>query len=366
MVEVLRLGYPGHEQCALHADRAISGEFGNGRGRKGFADRLGKKYYWILLHRLLGLLADNVPTETSYSGWKAGSAHLWSVDVRKTDLTDIRDITPPREYPDELLQGPGYLFPDRSGDIKRWVRTDDFTPHAECIVRASSTGMEWIALSLSARDSDRPPGEDSWTKSHLGVDLFYTSIFVDGHVPALGRNSHARDAFDSQGASCYRGYLAEYPDGPVFDQMTGEGYFYKGPKGMDFSEVTLSRAGEWEYDFSYMTPERQEHLCVPCQDMVKVLGLTWDRQRGWLNGSGELVAFESNARRRSGLFIRRDTLNIYLATTKRKLVYRRFVNRGLFTNGQSDGSQIDILTWLSYEPSMAPKELNEVKRPFNC
>lgn len=364
MVEVLRLGYPGYNQCALKTDRAIGSEFGNGRGRKGFADRLGKKYYWILLHRILGLLADNVPPKTSYSGWKAGPAHLWSVDVRKADLTDVRDIAPPREYPDELVQGPRYVFPDRSGDIKQWVRTDDFPPHGECIVRTSTTGTQWIALSLSARDSDRSAGEDSWTKSHLGVDLFYTSIFVDGDVPSFGPGS--RDAFENQRPSCYRGYLAEYPDGPVFEQLADEGYFYRGREGMDFSEVALLRGGEWEYDFSYMTPERPEHLHVPCQDVVKVLGLTWDRQRGWLDSSSGLVAFESQAKRRSGLFIRRDALNTYLATTKRKLVYRRFANRGLFENGGSDGSQIDIFTWLSYLPSKGPRVLNEIKRPFNC
>lgn len=366
MVEILRLGYPGNNQCALKTDRAISGEFGNGRGRKGYADRLGKKYYWILLHRLLGLLADNVIPKTSYAGWKAGPLQLWAVDVRKADLTDVRDITQPRDYPDEVLQGPKYLFPDRSGDIKQWVRTDDFTPHADCIVRPSNSGAEWVALSLSARDSDRPNGESSWAEPYLGVDVFYTSIFVEGKMPAFGPGGHGRDAFESQGAHCYRGYLAEYPDGLVFEQVADKGYFYRGPKGLDFSEVGLLRGGEWEYDYSYTTPERQASLNVPCQDVVKRLELKWDRQRGWVDSIGNLVAFESRSSRRSGLFIRRDALNGYLASSGRKLVYRRFANRGLFKQGGSDGSQLDIFTWLSYEPLAAPKVLNELKRPFNC
>jgi hypothetical protein len=315
MTEVLRLGYPGSNQCALNTDRAISGEFGNGRGRKGYADRLGKKYYWILLHRLLGLLADNVQPKTSYSGWKAGPAHLWSVDVRKADLTDVRDITPPLDYPDEVIQGPKYDFPDRSDDIKQWVRTDDLPTHGDCIIRTSTTGTEWVALSLSERDSDSPPGERSWSEAHLGVDVYYTSLFVDGKIPPFGSDSYGRDAFESQGASCYRGYLAEYPDGPVFEQMADEGYFYRGPKGMEFSEVGLLRGSEWEYDFSHTTPERQKSLDAPCQDFVMRLGLVWDRQRGWVNINGELIAFESSARRRSGLFVRRNALNSYLAVS---------------------------------------------------
>ncbi len=366
MVEVLELGYPGTNQCALKTDRAISGEFGSGRGRKGYADRLGKKYYWTLLHRLLGVLADNVQPKTSYSGRKAGPAHFWSVNVRKADLTDVRDTTPPRDYPDEVIQGPRYAFPERTGNIKDWVRTDDFTPHGDCIVRKSNAGAEWVALSLSARDSDAPPGERSWTESHLGVAVYYTSLFVTGKLPVFGSNSQGRDAFESQGARWYRGYLAEYPDGPVFEQAVDEGDFFRGPKGMDFAEVGLLRGGEWEYDYSYTTPERPESISVPCQDLVKRLGLVWDRQRGWVDRNGELIAFETRATRRTGLFVRRDALNGYLAATQRTLVYRRFANRGLFSQGGGDNSQIDLFTWMTYCPSGLPQVLRESKRPFNC
>lgn len=368
MVGLLNLGYPGYKECALHTDRAISGQFGTGRSREGYADRLGKKYYWILLHRLIGILADNVaPSKVSFSDWMPSQGHLWSVDVRKVDLTDVRDISPPIEYPDELLQGPRYVFPDQAtSDIKRWVGTDDFTPHAECIIRTAQTGDEWVALSLSASDDDRSPGEDSWSKPHLGVRLFYTSILVDGPLSASWGKGAGRDAFDSQGASCYRGYLAEYPDGPVFDQVADEGSFYQGPKGMLFSTVTLSRRGEWEYDYSYTTPERQEHFSVPCQDVVRLLGLQWDRQRGWVDSGGELVAFESEMKRRNALFIRRSSLNQYLEIAGKALVYRRFANRGFFTSGGPDGSQIDLLTWVLYRSNGTPEVLKQDARPFNC
>ena len=366
MVEVLELGYPGTNQCALKTDRAISGEFGNGRGRKGYADRLGKKYYWTLLHRLLGMLADNVQPKTSYSGWNAGPAHLWSVDVRKADLTDVRDITPPRNYPDEVIQGPRYAFPERTGNIKQWVQIDDFTPHGGCIVRKSNADTEWVALSLSARDSDVPAGERSWTASQLAVDVYYTSLFVTGRLPAFGSGSQGRDPFESQGANWYRGYLAEYPDGRVFEQAADEGDFYRGPSGMDFAEVGLLRGGEWEYDYSHTTPERPESMHVPCQDLVKRLGLAWDRQRGWIDGNGDLVAFETRANRRNGLFVRREALNEYLAVTQRTLVYRRFASRGLFSQGGHDGAQMDFFTWMTYQTTGVPQVLNETTRPFNC
>lgn len=366
MTETLQLGYPGYRDCALHTDRAISGEFGTGRGRKGYADRLGKKYYWILLHRVLGILADNVtPKKDSYSDWIPRPEHLWSVDVRKVDLTDIRDISPTQEYPDEILRGSRYPFPEHTSDIKQWVWSDDFSSHGQCIVRTSQSGDEWVALSLSARDDDRSTDDVSWSTPHLGVSLFYTSLFVDGSMTAYKHGSGERDVFDSQGASCYRGYFAEYPDGPVFDQIADEGYFNKGSNGIEFSEVTLLRGGEWEYDYSHTTPERSGHLSVPCQHVVKVLDLQWDRQRGWVDYNGDLVAFESKEKRRDGFFIRRTSLNRYLLSVGRQLVYRRFANRGFFSSG-NDGSQIDLFTWLQYQPEGEPKILAQNSRPFNC
>lgn len=366
MVETLKLGYPGYREYALQTDQLISGEFGPGRGRNGYAERLGKKYYWILLHRLIGVLSDNVSPKQSFSDRTPGDDHLWSVIVRKVDLTDLRDISPPREYPEAILSGPAYAFPDRTSDVGLWVNTDDFTPHHECIVRNCLTDTDWVALSFSAKDDDRPPGNDSWRDSYLGVDLNYTSVFVEGSVPVLQREGVLGDAFDSEGTSCYRAYLAEYPDSPVFDQLAGDGYFYRGPRNTEFSEVTLLRGGEWGYDYSHTTPERQDHLRVPCRDIVRVLRLRWDGQRGWIDSTGDLMAFEAHAKGRNGLFIRRDVLNNYLSSTRRKLVYQRFATRGIFSSHDRDNPQIDLITWLLYRPKGQPKVLKQDVRSYNC
>ena len=366
MVETLKLGYPGYNEYALHTDWEISSEFGPGRGRKGYAERLGKKYYWILLHRLIGVLADNVAPTDPYSEWVPDPGHLWSVHLRKEDLTDVRDIWQPLEYPDELLQGPRYVFPDGTSDIKRWVGTDDFAEHEECIVRVSQAGDEWVALSLHAEDDDRSPGHKSWQDPYFRVSLSYNSILVDRTMPDFGSGGFGKDVFDGSEGGCYRGYLAEYPSGSVYEQVSGEGYFYTGPKGIDFSEVTLLRGREWEYDYSFATPERQGNLCVPCIDVVKVLALQWDRLRGWTGSDGKLVAFESHAKQRSGLLILRSHLNKYLMVTGRKLFYRRFAYRVYVNRKTDDRSQMDLFTWLRYLPAGGPEVLEWDSRTFNC
>ena len=364
MVEALNLGYPGYQEGALNFDRALNYQYGPGRSRSGYAERLGKKYYWIALHRLLGVLADNVRGKESYSGRRPGEDHLWSVGVRKIDLTDVRDIATAQAYPDEVLAGPRYAFPGREPDMKAWVRSDDFTPHERCIVRMDASGVQWVALDLSARDSDRAEDEDDWNDPYLSVDLFYSSMLAKKEGPKVGIVGRLESAFSRSGTSCYRGYLAEYPDGPVFQQCVGEGDTYLGPSGMKFSVVTLSRGGEWEYDYS--ADERQEHLHVPCQDIVRVLGLSWDRQRGWRDSDGALIAFESKAKKRSGFFIRRVVLDEYLSTTREVLFFRRFANRGYVDQQGDSGSQIDIFTHLQYSRASEPIVLNESRSPFNC
>ena len=364
MVESMNLGYPGFGNSALHYDRALNYEFGSGRGRKGYAERLGKKYYWIALHRLLGVLADNVGASKGYSDRKPGPEYLWSVGVRKSDPTDIRDLMPQGSYPDELLAGPRYNFPPKSSDMKDWVRTDDFSRHESCLVRVASDGTEWVALSLSARDNDRADGDDSWSKPYLNVDLFYSSVLAQTAHSKRGIVSKLESAMESQGPHYYRCYIAEYPDGAMFQQCNEADDTYFGSDELRFTEVSLLRGNEWEYDYSAMP--KQETLNVPCPDLVRGLELVWDKQRGWLGADRKLAAFESTAKKRSGLFIRRDLLNRYLSTANVELFYRRFVSRGLIVDSGGEGCQIDIFTYLRYEQFGTPAVLHEQRRPYKC
>lgn len=366
MTEALRLGYPGQEQVAHTHDLVLAQKYGQGRGRMGFAERLGKKYYWIALHRLLGLLADNVPATTTSWKRKPDPGHLWSVDVRKIDPTDVRDISMRIEYPDEVMEWPRAIYPDRASNTKAWAREDDYPPHDESILRKSNSGVEWVAISLSDRNDDLPEGDHGWNNSYLGSNWFYTGIFASRTVAKAIDQQALRDAFDSQGASCYRGFLAEYPDGPVFDQIAAEGYFNRGNRGMLFAEVTLSRGGEWEYDYSFVGAERQDHLRVPCQDLIRVLALKWDRQRGWIDSSGLLAAFASEGRQRHGLFVRRDSLNMYLQLTGRKLLLRRFANRGYFDQGAHEGFQMDRFNWLQYRGRGSLQVLRSEEHAYGC
>lgn len=344
MREALNLGYPGYNHCALNYDRHIGSQYGSGRGRKGYADRLGKKYYWIALHRLLGILASNVPAlEDPYSDYEPTSDHLWSVDVRKVDLTDVRDITAEGVYP-VLMEETNYAFPDHNSDIKGWVRTDDFPPYEASLIRTDEEGEQWVALSHSYWDDDKAPNENSWDSPYLGVRASYSSALINESIQNF-KQKRARDIFQyNQGSSCYRGYLAEYPDSPVYKQLLNSD---EDSEAFNFTEVSLLRGNEWEYDYSYTMPERQDNLIAPCTGIIQKLELLWDCQSGWVDHSGKLIAFHQKGVKQRGLFIHRSALNAYLSITGEELIHRRFANRGYFDLAGRNSTQIDLKTWIS-------------------
>jgi hypothetical protein len=346
MVETLKLGYPGYKEGALNYDRALNSEFGSGRARAGYAERLGKKYYWISLHRVLGILADHVKPNPSFQGVVPGPEHYWSVDVRKRDLTDMRDLNSERIYPDNILRRREYAFPSHESDVKKWVKTDDFATHESCLSCTDSNGVVWVALQRNEAANDLGE-DDAWSTPYLSFDVFYTSVLADEEIFGKRSYDHIDRAFSDQ-ASCYRSFLGEYPDGPAFSQLVEEGSTTTHCEGLARSMVTLSRGGEWEYEFTSETD--RPSLDVPCQEIVRALDLVWDQQRGWLDEAGFLIAFTSGAYRNNALLIRKSSLDAFLEKTGKSLLYRRFANRGFIDQRGDSGSQIDLRSYLKYIP----------------
>ena len=367
MFETLSLGYPGRADLALHADREISLEFGTGRGRDKYAERLGKKYYWLLLHRLIGMLADNFDLEIPHSDWKPGPNHLWSLEVRKSDLTDVRDISTELKYPDDVLNGPSYDFVNRTEvDDEAWVRTNDFTPSEQCLIRTAQSGEEWVALTLDASEDDRSPGRDTWHNPYRRVGVSVDSMLIpsdvrDEDIDKLNNN----EWYENRKSFC-DGYIAEYPDSPAFHQMSDERGYSNLLNGVEVTESVVCRDGEWEYDFSFWTKDRQESLRVPNQDLINVLALNWDRQRGWIDSNGKLIAFDASVKNRRGLFMLRSAVNKYLELRNRQLVHLWFANRVYFASHSFDSPQLDLSSVLLYRRQHAPAVLKGESQLFHC
>lgn len=124
---VSELGYPGVDEKCYKYDRYLLGKYGGGRGRETWAERLGKKYYWILLHRLAGILADHFPRKIDSWYREPVLPRLQSIDLRDIDPTDLRAFYPQIEINTEWYKPINYNF-DITENLShdKWAELKDF------------------------------------------------------------------------------------------------------------------------------------------------------------------------------------------------------------------------------------------------
>ncbi len=362
MTEILRLGFPGASEACLAYDSTIARRHGQERGRPGYAERIGKKYSWIALHRLVALLSDNVaPTK----GWGEEEpdpgALKYALRLRKADITDVRDIQPRPAYPDELLPSPNYGFPT-DGDNRKWLDRKDLTPHSECLIRTSEDGKEWFALSLFAQ-SDQELMQDDDNAPYLRISMDLETVFAPKAPGFDSQREAIEQELHQHAPSSYRAYFAEYPREAAFEHCLEYGEVRIGNDNIVQTHLTLSRGNEWEHDFSWK--ERAEHLDVPTKALIESLQLHWDRHSGWVDEHGELAAFNVRKDNRSALFLRKTLLDKYLLDASQVLYALRFVYRGTIGGfGRSNAPSLDVNAVLVYRPGLGVSLLDENRELF--
>lgn len=354
MVQAIQAGYleAGNGNCIVY-DQQIVKEYGQGRAHQRFAERLGKKYYWIALHRLVGVLSDTVATRGDYDGTVPDANHLWSQELRDIDLTDLRNFIPVPDYPLELLGCSEYPFEDQPASDHEWVRSmKELTPHGDALLHKDARGTLWVLLEFFGAASSRGFDEDVISGSYRQVSLDYSSVFIakSMSVPVSLGSRDLESMFESDSNSDYRGFFAEYPSRGYFARVKQKNGFLDdyvtGKYHCNFSSADLLRGGEWEYDCS--APEGAPSLTVPGSDLINELGLTWDMQSGWLVENGSLAVVWLTSEERKGLFIRKKMLDTYLLKTKQVLLWRRFVCKHRSNAGDSS-SQVDIFSYVRYD-----------------
>jgi hypothetical protein len=207
------LGYPGPgDGCAIF-DRNLLAEFGGGRGKPGWAERLGKKYYWILLRQLVGQLADHLPRRDWLGAPSAPSDDLQGLDLRDIDPTDIRMFARDTPENDLWLSPSPYVFagPDSPKDDAAWVAENDLPNIEAALILSDDSANQWHALDLPATwrgkridrkvSSYRYVGRGIRALTCRAADISrIKKAFAEGRPGSFDHDPHD-----------YRGYLAEYP-----------------------------------------------------------------------------------------------------------------------------------------------------------
>jgi hypothetical protein len=340
--KAVELGYPGPKAYSALFDRNLLATFGGGRGKPGWAERLGKKYYWVFLHQLVGQLADHVGRKS----WLSPDSHAPTNDPQGLDLRDI-DPTDLRMFVRDLPEDEAWLTPcpyvftasDSPKDDAAWVAKNDL-PDIEGergLVLTDGNGVQWHALDVRATWNGKRADRKVSTYRQVGRN---TSAATCG-LAAIDR---VREAF-SQGSldfhndpSDYRGYLGEYPlRWPYRSRGNDKVTFAFRSADIDFQYVALRqlRGGELERDYSLV--DRSPSLLMPSTDLIEAGDLQWDSRGGWSDAHGVIQIMDPWwwGNRGPGLIVRLDYLDRFLEEMRRALVVLGFQIK--FVAGMSTG-----------------------------
>jgi hypothetical protein len=211
----VELGYPGPKDHSALFDRDLLVTFGGGRGKPVWAERLGKKYYWILLRQLVGQVADHVGRK-SWSSPKSDvpTNDLQGLDLRDIDPTDLRMFS--RDLPEDesWLTACPYVFtgPDSPKDDAAWVAKTDLPDIRRALILTDDDGVQWHALDMPATWNGKRADRKVTTYRHVSRYISAaTCAIADVNLVKRAFSKGQLDFHDDP--HDYRGYLGEYPNG---------------------------------------------------------------------------------------------------------------------------------------------------------
>lgn len=326
-------GYPGPENRCAEFDKMTLSYFGGGRGKPGWAERLGKKYYWTYLHKIVGRFADHLPRVDWNSNRIPPCDNLQGVDLRKIDPTDLRVYCEaPPDAGSWVVQNPcTFPFPDNPDDDAAWVASPkDFPETKENLIVQAPDQTEWILLYLS-KDWNGPRRGDDGSGDYRHISRHVGTAFCRATKTALIKREFKQEDWPIQqpisNPQDYRGYLAEYPDGLAYTKRPNNDLRYT----EEFDGFTLHhsgfwhlKGGEWEYDYS--SEEEIPSLLMPSPSLIEYGNLKWDGCGSWQNEEGvtQVQAVNWYGNSVDALIARLDFIDQYLDDENMALVVTGF------------------------------------------
>lgn len=349
MKSVAELGYPGQNERCYHYDRCLVGKYGGGRGKPVWAERLGKKYYWILLQRLAGIFADNLPEKVDLWDDKGQTSlpKLQGMELRDIDPTDLRAFSPDLQNHAEWWKPIHYDFETvvhLSHD--EWMWKEDFPELMEALHVTDNQGELWFHLALcyplkkvmGSSPDDKYPYRDLAT-------LLNTATVSRADLKSIKKELRSKK-FSPYLATYvphdYQILMGEYPNSLACEQRfeTGELRLdceIPGAQSAKVTTIELLRGANFEYDYSQ--DESASNLYVPSPDLINFHGLKWDDQFGWLDEAGIVQIMAVDSAKGSGLLIRQSYLREYLQSQSLILVCMGYQEKILVT-GDTNGPGI--------------------------
>lgn len=286
VAEVIRLGY----RTERHAwfDGYVLGKYGAGRGKPKWIERIGKKYQWIALNRLIGHVSDHAPK--SPSPWDPPPARVpgpATTISRQIDPT-VTEFEPADNAPRPWV--PTYDWTPTTGQTDaQWVDDDTDLPTI-ALTDAQHEGHPFIVLSGYYEWNN---GTDYSKRSRSIWAHLYAHLVNTADLPAALAELEGRDLLGhdlSRFPQTHDGYAGEFPYGHHHGEtIHAINHESPHPLSVPTQPAAWDILGEYEYapgDYETIS------LVAPAPEFFGHApgNLRWNSGNGWTDNSGKLIA----------------------------------------------------------------------------
>lgn len=273
-------------------DRYMLAKFGGGRSRKGWAERIGKKYQWLALFQLASHLHDHTKRKDEY-GPKPVRTPLILLEERKIDPTLPGKVERHDEDSKSWWFGGSVDF-GLSAHLNDsdWITYRDDVPLLDKFLSAQKQGNQsWRLLASYPDWSDRDDLESDNSYRHVWIHIqSYLVQKEELHdaFDCLHRRNFFGDWMPGHSSWLY-GFAGEYPFGTPFNTEpdTWHGHGNESPFlpkyfSPSWNEVTA----EWQYDGSI---PRNWYIKVPSKRLFESKDLSWNGRDGFWQLGGKTI-----------------------------------------------------------------------------
>ncbi|MFD0690930.1 hypothetical protein [Actinomadura fibrosa] len=318
VTEVIRLGYQPH----LHAsfDSYVLGEFGFGRSKPAWIERIGKKYQWIALNRLIGIVSDHAPKTPDRWDPPAPAVPGPHTDIsRQVDPTVVEFS--PNPTPRSWVPAYNWASTVAKTDAE-WVADDTDLPDI-AVNEAVFEGHPHIVLAGTYNWNN---GSDT-TKRNRGIwSHLYAHLVATQDLATAISELEERDLLDQTIANnpeLHHGYVGEFPyghhHGEELHMMRRE---WTEPLTVPTQPAAWRLLGEYEY-----APEDQNtiSLYMPAPEFFGLAPgeLRWNGRNGWTDETSQLVATVRHAGKlgQNELLVDAEWLERWLIAEQKSMIW---------------------------------------------
>lgn len=338
--QVLSMGYT--VQQFANYDGYMLYTYGQGRGRKGWAERIGKKYQWIALAQLMAKVTDNATPERDE----------WDPDLLGTPLTYERgrNIDPSfliqlssQEKQQSWWFSEKYDFTATSLlSNNDWATKYDDLPNSANIIleHADKERKKWTLLQgypeWISRTEDTESSEP-YKLIWMQIRSYFISATDSNKCWSWAQRQDFFGRWMPEGAEFHEGFIGEYPWAISFN-LYNDSYLSRGGHDSnktipcEISPTSNTLQINNEYD-SYQ--EGSISIMLPARQFFKLEPLYWNRAGGYLSTTGQLLFLDPSVTEPgySVLLVNTDFLKDFLAKNQLAIIWV-VIGEKLIINGK--------------------------------